>query len=572
MLPGGSASASGSGSGPKPKTVNATPAPAALKQPTVQLQKAKAQKALEVRLTVPAVVPAASSNASKALSIIAEEIGLAVSELTPTSTFADLGVDSLLTLTITSRLREELEMEVPPSLFVDCPTVRDLNVFLGAGESVTTVTTQVSTAQLTPDTASVASDDTDVSDITPISDDEINIMARIRCVLAEEIGVSPSDLKNNTDFAELGMDSLMALTCLARLREELTIELSGSLFADNDSLDQVEASLGLKKQKPVITVEEFPAKHPVKVVLERTSEKLQATSTTTVRVEEIALSGTTTMLPSPVLKPTVFTKPVLVPKCSSLLLQGNPKTATKTLFLFPDGSGSATSYAPLPTISADTVVYGLNCPYMMKPEQMKGSLEDVTPSYLNEIRRRQPQGPYYFGGWSAGGICAFDAVQALQREGIEVARLILIDSPVPIGLEKLPPRLYDFFKSIKMFGSDDRGPPAWLIPHFLAFVDSLDKYRAVPFAKGTGPQTHLIWAKDGVCKYPTDPRPEPRADDPREMKWLLNNRTDLSANGWDGLVGGADVNVEVMENANHFTLMQGDKAAELARFLARAML
>ena len=114
---------------------------------------------------------------------------------------------------------------------------------------------------------------------------------------------------------------------------------------------------------------------------------------------------------------------------------------------------------------------------------MKCSFEAVTPCYLQEIRRRQPDGPYYLGGWSAGGVCAFDAAHELDRVSEKVERLILIDSPFPIGLEKLPPRLYGFFKDVGLFGEGDKPPPPWLLPHFFAFVDSLDLYRAKPFSR-----------------------------------------------------------------------------------------
>ena len=39
----------------------------------------------------------------------------------------------------------------------------------------------------------------------------------------------------------------------------------------------------------------------------------------------------------------------------------------KTLSLFPDGSGSATSYASLPKLSSDIAVYGLNSPWQKTP-------------------------------------------------------------------------------------------------------------------------------------------------------------------------------------------------------------
>ena len=465
---------------------------------------------------------------TRALDIVAEEIGLTASDFDPSSDFADLGVDSLLTLTIASRLREELEIDVPVDLFVECPTVKELTLFLGSEDSLSSAATSI--CRPTPETESEASGyETDQTDVDP---DDINVIATIKCILAEEIGLPANELEGSRDFGELGLDSLMSLTVLARLREEIGLDLPGDLFGSNDCLDQVEAALGLKPKSTVI--------------------------------ERVVLPAVDVLIT----KPVAFS----VPTSSSLMLQGNPRVATKALFLFPDGSGSATSYAQLPPVSPDTVVYGLNCPYMLSPQDMKCSLEELTPSYLAEVRRRQPHGPYYLGGWSAGGICAFDAAQELERCGETVARLILIDSPFPIGLEKLPPRLYDFFSSIGMFGSvEGKAPPEWLIPHFLAFVDSLDMYRAKPFAPGQGPRTHIIWAKDGVCKNPGDPRPEPMFDDPREMNWLLNNRTDFGPNGWDALLGREDVVVETLENANHFTLMEGAKAVELASFLERAM-
>jgi naphtho-gamma-pyrone polyketide synthase len=473
---------------------------------------------------------------SKVLDIVAEEIGLSVSELLPSSEFADFGVDSLMSLTITGRLREELDLDVSSSLFVDYPKVAALTEFVGGGQDSrpsSPASLPSLSSSTTPGTASVADTSDYFTDQTEYELDDSAPISVISRILAEEIGVSEDELAKCGDFAELGLDSLMSLTILGKLREELEMDLPSGLFADNKSLSEVEATLGL------------------------TRDNLSVAPTLVLPLE----------------LPTIKRAPKpAIPKATSILLQGSPKTASKILFLFPDGSGAATSYAPLPRISCDVAVYGLNCPYQKTPEEFQCSLEELTDPYLAEIRRRQPHGPYYFSGWSAGGISAFDAAQELERSGETVARLILIDSPLPVGLEKLPPRLYDFFSSIGMFGSGEgKAPPKWLIPHFLAFVNSLDKYRAKPFEPGRGPKTHIIWAKDGVCKYPEDPRPEPRDDDPREMNWLLNNRTDFGPNGWDALLGRRDMVIETLDNANHFSMMEGKKVVELARFLQRAM-
>lgn len=227
---------------------------------------------------------------------------------------------------------------------------------------------------------------------------------------------------------------------------------------------------------------------------------------------------------------------------------------------------------PLPKIGPNVAVWGLNCPFVKKAQDMKVTFRELTALYLNEVRRRQPHGPYNLGGWSAGGICAYDAAQQLQATGEVVDRLLLLDSPFPIGLQKLPPRLYEFFNTLNLFGEGGKPPPEWLLPHFLAFIDVLDTYKGVvPFAPGTAPKTHVVWACDGVCPEGT-PRPEPREDDPREMKWLINDRKDLGPNGWDGLCGGErNVRIEVLRGANHFTMMQGEHAKRLGEFIGRSL-
>ena len=446
--------------------------------------------------------------------------------------FADFGVDSLLSLNLAGRFREELDLDVESSIFVDCPTVKAFIEHIG-GNTDSLASTQSSYGPSTPELESVSdsSSSTGQTGQTSVDGDEVDVMATIRLTLAEEIGMTQEELNESMYFSDLGIDSLMSLTILGKLREVLDVDLPTGLFGDNNTLAEVEAALGLVKKAIVMadTIHSPP-------MLNKTTP--------------IAIS---------------------MPPASSIVLQGNAKSASKKLFLFPDGSGSATSYAPLPRISDDVVVYGLNCPYMKTPQDMKCSLEELTPSYLQEVRRRQPHGPYHFGGWSAGGICAFDAAQNLVDAGEKVASLILIDSPFPIGLEKLPPRLYDFFSSIGIFGGGKQALPAWLLPHFLAFIDSLDRYRAKPFVHKHAPKTYIIWARDGVCKHPNDPRPAMGANDPKEMKWLLNNRTDFGSNGWDQLLGAENLVIETMDDANHFTMMAGDKVREVSDFIKKAL-
>lgn len=461
----------------------------------------------------------------RVMAIISEEAGVDLAELQPNSEFSDFGIDSLLSLTIAGRLQEELGLTVQSTLFADYLTVKELSIFLENSENRLSSATSSTEDSQSPTIATYTEPD---ACFTSGSKNE-GVTEAIRSMIAEETGIALQDF-SLASFSSLGIDSLLALTITGKLAEILDMDIPQSLLADNDNLEELEEALSLKTN----SLDNKPA-------------------------EVIAI-------PEP-----GEPDPSSPPHATSVLLQGSSRTATKTLFLFPDGSGSATSYASLVKISSDVAVYGLNCPWMKTPQDMTCTLEYLTSKYLVEIRRRQPNGPYYFGGWSAGGICAYEAAQQLAVSGEEPARLILIDSPNPIGLENPPQRMYDFFDSLDVFGTNGKAPPNWLRPHFNAFLTMLDNYKIKPLA-GRPLKTHMIYARDGICKHPDDPRPETRPDDPREMIWLINNRTDFSGAGWNDLLGRENLNVQVIDDVNHFSMVAaGPKIADLSAFIRSAM-
>ncbi|KFY50141.1 hypothetical protein V496_09555 [Pseudogymnoascus sp. VKM F-4515 (FW-2607)] len=73
---------------------------------------------------------APDSTASKALAIIAEETGIDLAEITEDASFANLGVDSLMSLVIAEKFRSVLGVTVAGSLFLEYPTVGDLKAWL----------------------------------------------------------------------------------------------------------------------------------------------------------------------------------------------------------------------------------------------------------------------------------------------------------------------------------------------------------------------------------------------------------------------------------------------------------
>jgi thioesterase domain-containing protein/acyl carrier protein len=59
------------------------------------------------------------------------------------------------------------------------------------------------------------------------------------------------------------------------------------------------------------------------------------------------------------------------------------------------------------------------------------SLVEAGRTYLEEVRRVQPKGPYYLGGFCIGGVAALEMAQVLKAEGEEVALLAMLDSHLP---------------------------------------------------------------------------------------------------------------------------------------------
>jgi len=59
-------------------------------------------------------------------------------------------------------------------------------------------------------------------------------------------------------------------------------------------------------------------------------------------------------------------------------------------------------------------------------------MEEMVTTYLAEIRAVQPEGPYFLGGYSLGGLIAYEMARQLQAQGQDVASLVVIDAYPPV--------------------------------------------------------------------------------------------------------------------------------------------
>jgi thioesterase domain-containing protein/acyl carrier protein len=77
-------------------------------------------------------------------------------------------------------------------------------------------------------------------------------------------------------------------------------------------------------------------------------------------------------------------------------------------------------------------------------------IEAMAREYVAAIRRLQPTGPYFLGGWSMGGVIAFEMARQLQQQQQQIAMLALIDANPPNHEE----REFDWRVLLAMFAFD----------------------------------------------------------------------------------------------------------------------
>ncbi|MGQ0541499.1 MAG: thioesterase domain-containing protein, partial [Blastocatellia bacterium] len=66
------------------------------------------------------------------------------------------------------------------------------------------------------------------------------------------------------------------------------------------------------------------------------------------------------------------------------------------------------------------------------------TVEEMAEFYIREMKEIQPEGPYYLGGSSFGGLAAYEMAKLLNRAGDEMAILALFDTGTPDYPKKLP--------------------------------------------------------------------------------------------------------------------------------------
>jgi len=105
-------------------------------------------------------------------------------------------------------------------------------------------------------------------------------------------------------------------------------------------------------------------------------------------------------------------------------------------FCVHPSSGDTFAYADLARcIGSDQPFYAFQSRGLDGQQEPFESIEKMAECYISSLRLVQPHGPYLLGGWSMGGIVAYEMAQQLLLQREEVAMLAMLDATILPAVE-----------------------------------------------------------------------------------------------------------------------------------------
>jgi FkbH-like protein len=148
--------------------------------------------------------------------------------------------------------------------------------------------------------------------------------------------------------------------------------------------------------------------------------------------------------------------------------------SSRNLFLVHDGDGETLLYSNIARrMPVDVAVYGVNPQAKPNIPLAQSCVEDMASSYIDEIRKKQPRGPYLLGGMCAGGVIAYEMASQLLQQGEPVELVLLLDAATPQAALRphlaAKNRLQRFSQTIK----DERNTQATVLERSSKLITSI---------------------------------------------------------------------------------------------------
>ncbi|TEY32601.1 hypothetical protein BOTCAL_0716g00010 [Botryotinia calthae] len=488
------------------------------------------------------------------LNTIATKTGVSILEMEDNSSFEDLGIDSQMSISIIADFRKRTGVELPAAFFSNFPTVVEAKGELDSvSENIPIPPSKPmikrEQRQNLVAKRQISSSPTQAqNNKKPKNTSETTQSTALFKIVAAELGLDITELTPSTEFAEIGVDSMLSIRILSIFKKQSGTELPAAFFNSN----------------PTITSAREELDGP---------PSFQSNHTTTSKFQ-----------------PKLH-------KSRVILIQGKSHSKATPLFLATDGSGAVTPYIHFPALPRGRKIYALESPFLENPDEYTLSIQEMADIFITAIRTIQPHGPYLIGGWSAGGIYAYEIAHLLAMVGETITGLVMIDTRVNVSVPMADVTM-EFIERFGIFTGVGRGNLLSGLSlqqkqHLTSTVRALCNYDAVPFPAGRAPRkTHIIWASKGLNDSANPEERDDRItgkaamrpgsggknmsemelrDFEREFKsWFFGKRSDFDTNGWEELLLKGDIKVHKVD-ADHFSMVVPPCVKELGSVLLESI-
>jgi len=155
--------------------------------------------------------------------IVASALYVSPDDLDDHARFMDLGLDSILAVEVTRSINAAFDLQIQATRLYDYPSVADLAAYVrdAPGQPAAAIPTP---HQPTPEA------------IPQIAEPAAPIISKLRQILAAALYVAPEDLDDHTGFADLGLDSILAVEVANKLNAEFGTDLQATRLYDHPTV------------------------------------------------------------------------------------------------------------------------------------------------------------------------------------------------------------------------------------------------------------------------------------------------------------------------------------------------
>jgi polyketide synthase PksN len=209
-----------------------------------------------------------------------------------------------------------------------------------------------------------------------------NIEVALTDIMLLTLGLTAEEINLNTPLVQYGVDSIMFLQIFQQIKSNIDARVNlGQLLECQTMQDML---LYLKSQRDMPQIE-----------LEQANQQVVGFSSS---------------------------DDILFPE----LIQLNSSTKGRPVFWF-HGIAGVKVYEPVAEKS-QRPFYGIQPWSWINKTQITSHIQPMVKRYLDAIRSVQPEGPYDFGGYSLGGMFAYEATRQLQESGERVESIVMVDT------------------------------------------------------------------------------------------------------------------------------------------------